>query len=254
MADTVKIPGIGPVKKTYVYVGIALAGGILLYAWWNYATSEEPSADYTEEDIDYAYRGGVDEYEGAIGSDFPGYQDLTPGTPKTNAQWTQQAIEMLTEVGYEGPTVAASLGKYLARLCMTSNQADIARQAVAMLGPPPSGDFTIRICTPDPAKPPPDQGSKGKDLKAPTGLTTWGFGSSPTRVALKWNKVKGADYYRVYRKGVAHNIGSSEDTLITLGGLRPNTKYRFHVRAVADDGRYGPRSSYKWVRTKKKRR
>jgi chitodextrinase len=70
-------------------------------------------------------------------------------------------------------------------------------------------------------------------------------------VPLKWNKVTGADYYRVYRHGISGNIGSSEDTQITIGGLKPNTSYTFTVRAVGDDGKLGPASSSKTVKTKK---
>lgn len=265
MAETVKIPGMGNVDKKWVYAGTAVVAGIVIYAYWSYSrrAAEEPTtSDYTGEAIDgtdyagtdYAYDGSVGEYTGATGSQPPVYTDTNP-LPSTNAEWATQAVDKLTDIGYEAVTASAAIGKYLARLDLTEAQADIVRQAVALLGPPPTGDFPIKVAPVTPTTPtdPPTTptGSKGANLPAPTGLTTWGNGPSRLTVPLKWNPVPGAAYYRVYRKGVAYNIGSSEDTQITIGGLQPNTSYTFHVRAMGDDGKYGPASATKTVKTKK---
>lgn len=265
MADQVKIPGIGQVDKKYVYIGGAVVAGIVVYAYWraNQAANSEPTtSDYTGEAIDgtdfggteYSYDGAVGEYTGATGSQPPVNVDTNP-LPSTNAEWATQAVDKLTDVGYDSITASAAIGKYLARLDLTEAQADIVRQAVALLGMPPSGDFPIKVApitptTPTPTNPTPTDPS-GASLAGPTGLTTWGNGASKQTVPLKWNPVPGADYYRVYRAGVAYNIGSSEDTQITIGGLKPNTSYTFHVRAVGQDGKYGAASAKKTVKTKK---
>ena len=260
MAETVKIPGMGNVDKKWVYAGTAVVAGIVIYAYWSYSRrAEEPTtSDYTGEAIDgtdylgtdYAYDGSVGEYTGATGSQPPVYKDTNP-LPSTNAEWATMAVDKLTDIGYEALTASAAIGKYLARLDLTEAQADVVRQAVALLGPPPTGDFPIKIApvTPTDPNPPTPTGSKGAELPAPTGLT--GTAISKTSVRLKWNPVPGAAYYRVYRKGVAYNIGSSEDTVIEVGGLQPNTSYTFHVRAMGDDGKYGPASATKTVKTKK---
>lgn len=263
MAAQVKIPGIGEVDKKYVYAGVAVIGGIVVYAYWNAkrnAAAEPTTSDYTGEAIDgeyvgtdYEYDGSVGGYTGATGSQPPVNVDTNP-LPSTNAEWATMAVDKLTDIGYDSITASAAIGKYLARLDLTEAQADIVRQAVALLGTPPSGDFPIKVApvtpTPIPNTPNPSTPS-GATLPAPTGLTTWGNGPSKMTVPLKWNAVPGADYYRVYRAGVSYNIGSSEDTQITIGGLKPNTSYTFHVRAVGEDGKYGPASAKKTVKTKK---
>lgn len=258
MTTDIKIPGIGPVDKKYVYAGGALVAGIVVYAYWNAsrsANAEPETSDYTgeaEDGSDYAYDDSVDEYTGATGSQPPVNVDTNP-LPSNNAEWTTQAIDKLTDIGYDGITVSIALGKYLARQDLTASQADIVRQATALLGNPPVGEYTIKVgesTTPPPTttNPPPVSGSS---LPAPTGLTTWGNGASRLTVPLKWNAVPGASYYRVYRSGVSENINSSQDTQTTIGGLQANKSYTFHVRAVGSDGKYGPKSATKTVKTKK---
>lgn len=262
MADTVKLPAIGQVDKKYVYAGVAVVAGIAIYAYWsaNRAANAEPTtSDYTGEaqdgseyfaGTDYAYDGGVSEYTGATGSQNPVYVDSNP-LPSTNAEWATMAVDKLTDIGYDALTASAAIGKYLARLDLSEAQADIVRQATALLGNPPSGEYPIKVAAPTPSTPTSQTPTpvSGEKLPAPTGLT--GTAVSKTSVRLKWNPVPGADYYRVYRKGVAYNIGSSEDTVIEVGGLQANTSYTFHVRAVGEDGKYGPASATKTVKTKK---
>lgn len=255
MAETVKIPGMGQVDKKWVYAGTAVVAGIVLYAYWVRSRNVEPTtSDYTGEDLegtDYGYDGSVGEYTGATGSQPPVYEDNNP-FPTTNAEWTIQAVDKLTDIGYEGITVSAALGKFLGRLDLTEAQADIVRQAVALLGPPPTGEYPIKVSAGDPVTPPtPKEPVSGTKLAAPTGLTTWGNGASRHSVPLKWNPVPDAVGYRVYRKGVAYNIGHSVDTQIQVGGLSANTSYTFHVRAMGSDGKYGPASASKTVKTKK---
>jgi hypothetical protein len=263
MATQVKVPGIGSVDKKYVYAGAAVTAGIVGYAYWRArnAAAEPTTSDYTSgEELatenayasgsDYAYDGGVSEYAGASGGGNVNV-DQNPA-PSTNAEWAQRAVESLSAVGVDTLAASAAIGRYIAGLTLTEAQADYIRQARALLGPLPGGDLAIKVAptqtTPTPNTP---GGTPSTTVAKVTGIKTWGNGPSRLTVPLTWNRVPGADYYRVYRKGVAYNIGSSEDNQITIGGLQPNTSYSFTVRAVADNGTLGPVSAAFTAKTKK---
>ncbi len=260
----VNVPGIGPVDKKYVYAGVAVTAGIVGFAYWRArnAASEPTTSDYTSgEELatenayasgsDYAYDGGVSEYSGATGSQTPVNQDYNPA-PSTNAEWAQRAVEALSAVGVETLAASAAIGRYIAGLTLTEAQADYIRQARALLGPLPSGDLAIKVAptqtTPTPNDPTPTPDATPGKV---TGLKTWGNGPSKLTVPLTWTKVPGAHSYRVYRKGVAYNVGTSLDNQTTIGGLTKNTTYTFYVAAVSQSGKIGPKSAGLTVKTKK---
>ncbi|WP_371591264.1 fibronectin type III domain-containing protein [Streptomyces sp. NBC_00470] len=62
-------------------------------------------------------------------------------------------------------------------------------------------------------------------------------------VTLTWGKVPNASGYRAYHNKSSNNVGSSVDGVITVSGLKPNTKYRWHVRATDNNGKVGPSSA-----------
>jgi hypothetical protein len=257
MAD-VKIPGIGNVDSKWVWAGGALVLGIAGYAWWRQgaaaaAEAAEESADYTtdaagEEVYPYGTAYATDY---AYDSAFPSYVPPSFGVnttvqstrPTTNSEWTQAAVEWLESVGTEANLASAAVARYLLRECLSSTQADIVRQAVAGLGPPPTGTFSIITCPAGPAAPPGGSPAAppGATLPGPGGLRK--IGASRTTLAMTWNTVAGAAGYRVYRAGVGTNVGASTDNHVTIGGLRPNTTYKIHVRAVGADGVYSQKSS-----------
>lgn len=80
-------------------------------------------------------------------------------------------------------------------------------------------------------------------LKAPTGVKV--IGTTRTTVTLRWNPVSGAQYYRVYRSGSSANVGATDavNHSITIGGLKPNTSYKFEVAADTVNNYPGPKSS-----------
>lgn len=259
LEGTVKLPGVGTVQKKYVVAGGGVVAAIVFYVWWNgrqgnagtagTAEAGEPVGDELLEDT-----------SGVPATDYvpPVVQNPPPvvdeqGVITNNAQWAQAAVAALTDVGVDTLAASAAVGRYLAGMALSPTAADIIRQAVALVGEPPVGEHPIKL-EPVTGTPPPvpgQTGSKGKALPAPTGLKTWGNGPSKQTVPLTWNKVTGADYYRIYRAGVAFNVGSSEDTQTTIGGLKAGTSYTFHVRAIGDDGAYGPASAKLTVKTKK---
>lgn len=258
---TVKIPGIGPVEKKYVYAGVAVVAGIVGYAYWQARQAPADSGVSAQADDSTGLEGdagdvgpGASDYVNPGGSQGSPIEVDNNPLPTSNAEWTRLALDYLTSNGYDFMTVSVALGKYLAHQSVTAAEADIIRTANAVLGAPPSGTYTITI-TPSTTAPP-TGGTGGSTTntalpKAPTGLKTWGNGPSRLTVPLQWNKVTNAVGYRVYRNGVSENVGHSVDTKITVGGLQPNTTYKFHVRAMNASGKTGPASGVLTVKTKK---
>lgn len=78
-------------------------------------------------------------------------------------------------------------------------------------------------------------------LKAPTGLKV----TKRTRssVSLSWTKTANASGYRVYNNKSSTNVGGTADGVITVTGLKANTKYRWHVRALDNNQKIGPPSA-----------
>lgn len=241
---TVKIPGIGPVEKKWVYIGGAFVVGIVGYAYWNKSRADaaEPEiADYTE-GPGYAMDSGVDEYVNPGGSQAPVEQDYNPA-PSNNIEWGQAAIEFLNDQGFEGGAIA--VGLYMTRQTLSSTQVNMIRAVHGAIGPPPQGDYPI-TGTPSTSTPKP---TPGKDLKQPTGLKL--TSRSRTAVALSWNRVTGATGYALYRVGVGQSVAHSADNSHSIVGLQPNSSYSVYVRAIGPDGAEGSRSTTLRVKTSK---
>lgn len=256
----VTIPGVGAVDKKYVYIGSAAVAGIVGYAYWsarqgNAGAAATPEAAAEDTDTDGLEPAGPGDYIPATDYSSPvsgdtGSSGSTPDTTTPvitdNVTWARAAVSALTDVGVDTLTASTAVGRYLAGLPLSASAADLVRQAQALVGVPPVGDHPIKlepVTTPNPSLP------SGSTLAGPGGLKV--TGKSKTTVSLAWNPVKGAEYYRLYRKGVSTNIGSSEDGKIKVGGLRPATAYTFHVRAVGHDGKYGKPSASVTVKTSK---
>lgn len=170
----------------------------------------------------------------------------------TNDEWGRAAILYLISQGKNPATATTAVTKYLAEQTISAEQMAMISSAIGSLGPPPT-----LINTPVDTGTGNTGGNTGGGtstvtLTAPKNLRTWGKGPSVLTVPLQWDAVAGASSYRVYRSGVAFNIGHSIDTKITIGGLRPGTSYTFHVRALDSKGKLGPSSASKTFKTKGK--
>lgn len=158
LSGSVNVPGIGDMKKSHVYgaVGVVTVG--VGYMYWRRAresadadpaAGEEPSAaegDYNTGGDPYGAPDGLDAYQNPAPATVNQYEPPDPDTlpPATNAAWTARAVEKLSEVGYDAKTVAAALGRFLAREAQANALGvEISRTALAMVGPPPSGVYTI---------------------------------------------------------------------------------------------------------------
>ena len=217
----VKLPGIGKVKKVYVYVGVGAVG--ILAAYIMYRRNQAASEDVTPEDANLGEGlvtgAGSDAYQGANAG---GSDSEQPGDdiPTTNTEWTQRAIEYFSwlEPGY----VANTIGKYLAKQGLTSEEADFIRQIWGVLGKPPEGPSTIVMSggtntpgtTPDPS--------------IPTGLKVTTVTASS--ISLDWTDSSDTTGYQVYRGSAL--VGSPTGSSYTDSGLASATSYTYTVKAV----------------------
>ena len=157
----------------------------------------------------------------------------TPTTFETNDQWGRAAILYLLSEGKNPNTSTLAIAKYIGEQSLTNEEQALVGLAIAKLGPPPY--LPVNPPAPPTTDPPttnPPPPPTTTPLTAPTGVKEWGSGPFAHVVALTWTPVSGASYYRVYREGVAYNVGSSEDNKIQIGGLTKGKVYRFRVRAV----------------------
>jgi hypothetical protein len=151
MAETVNLPGLGPVKSTYVWAGGAAIVGIAGYAWWQYSKNQQP-ADFVGASPDDF---GVTDYDSPLGSSGTNstvnVSQLDPAAIDTNAKWTIDAADKLSDRGYDSATVVAALGKYLQRKGLTEAEILIVQAAIAVSGPPPvGGPYPITNALPNP--------------------------------------------------------------------------------------------------------
>jgi fibronectin type 3 domain-containing protein len=74
--------------------------------------------------------------------------------------------------------------------------------------------------------------TKTVSMKAPTSLKASNVTKSS--VTLNWKAADSASFYRIYVNGVAR--GTSEDTVHTVGALKPGTKYKIQVKSDSTGG------------------
>lgn len=158
LQGTVSLPGIGEMKKAHVAAACGVAGGVVVFAYVRRArdsaaadpaAGEEPTAtegDYNAGGDPYGSLDGLDSYVNPAPALVGQYNPPDPETlpPATNAAWTSRAIDRLAEVGYDPKAVSAALGRYLSRTAPTSQtEVTIIQTALAVLGPPPSGTYSL---------------------------------------------------------------------------------------------------------------
>ncbi len=244
MSETgdVNVPKLGPMnKKVLAGVGVAAAG----FVGWRYYQSRKDAAAAAADTTDTTDPGFQDpgvlpSVSGAVdGSGLFGDGTTTVPTSTdygftgtTNDQWTQYVATQLSQSDQWSYTdILTALGAYLAGRPLSAIQQQIVQAAIAIGGHPPVGNPVVV------------SGGNTPITVAPTGVVA--TGSTSSTVTLSWQPVAGAAQYRVYRSGVANNVGGTNDatTHITIGGLSPNTSYTFYVAAETGNGVLGPRSA-----------
>jgi hypothetical protein len=224
-------------KKALVVVGVG-AAAYVAYRWYTSSGSDAPVTVTDSTDGDLAPTGVVGSNVG--GSENVGNSGNTGSDDiDTNNEWFNEAVERLSNGGWNAQAVQSALGEFLTGQSLDASEAAIVRAAVgAMGGYPPRGPMTIKETAG------PTDVSK---LPAPTGLKT--TGKTQTTVDLTWNLVPGAKQYRVYRSGASQNVAASVDNKARVAGLQPNKNYVFYVAAGLEGEKMGPRSTGLTVRT-----
>lgn len=231
MPDTLTVPGVGPVKKSWAGAGILILAGVLAVAYYRHsrnaaaaaagAAQPDPNAidpatglSYAEEaagiqagdlagaGTPYGDTSGIVGY-GANGQ--PVYADQVGYGPApvfvNNTAWAQAAQSYLTgQTGADAGTVAAALGAYLNGQPLTQAQASIVNQAIGFFGQPPQAGSngyppSLKMAEPQTG------GTGGSTGGASTGGgSSWSFprpsglavnSVSATGYRLKWNAVTG---------------------------------------------------------------
>lgn len=268
MAGTVKLPGVGPVKKPVVIAGVGILGGVLVYAYWKRSSAPaatatattdtsatDPSSGYVQDSTAAGYNMVYPSaYSGTAPYGYDMFGNPLPpptgagsnGVYTTNSDWATAAESSLESGGVSLSVSTLAISRVLGGLSVNSAQRDVFMQAIGLLGQPPQGypqPIKLTDSGSGPSTPP------GTVLPAPTGLKV--TKTDKYHVWLTWNKVTGADDYRIYRNGAATNIGGTHGTSIEVSGLSPNTTYHFHVRAVDSNGHIGAPSASVAGRTAK---
>lgn len=238
LQGNVDVPVVGKSKKWVVY---GVGGLAAVYVGWRWYQASQAESDgpapsdgmYTSPDLsDYGLStsGGATNVTGNNGSTVT--DGTNPNAVDSNSEWTQKAVELLGNAGYDGAVVYAALGEFLARRSLDSSEATIARAALAAAGQPPVGGpySVIEAAATGTATP-----------AAPTGLKVTKIGTN--YVNLAWTPVTGVSEYAVYRSDTGSMTVRASGSSTTIYGLKPYTAYSFQVAGVGSAGKIGPRSS-----------
>lgn len=225
MAETITLPGMGAVKREYVYIGAAGVAGFLAFAY--YRRRQAAQAAPTWADVDQSELVPDGDYSSPGGNSNIPPQDLTGDTIKTNAQWSQKATEILVNLGFDPGTVATALGVFFQREGLSAAQMDAVKAAHGQLGPPPEGG-------PWPIRSAPPTGDT-TELPAPQNLRV--TGATRNSIALAWDAVPGATSYQIEWEGETGKFHTRFDrtsgTTYTVSDMPlPDEDYQLNVRAI----------------------
>jgi hypothetical protein len=157
----------------------------------------------------------------------------------SNAAWAQAATAGLVSVGYDGPTVASALGKYLTEKPATPDEITIINTAIAEYGAAPVGALQV---IPAPAAGP----GAGIPVSAPTVSAGHVVSATTSSITFGFNQ-NGATkvHYNLTGAGLPAS-GKSQDANVsttsvqaTFTGLRKGTSYTLYVTPYNASGTGG---------------
>lgn len=211
---TTNVPGVGPVKRQWLFVGAAVVAVIVGYAYYKRRNRSGPSTVY-------------DPATGTPAADLGGYQNPAPTSPPSgvvddpnvisnNDEWSRVAVDRLVSAGWNAQYAATVIGKYLAGQQLTTEEADLIRAAYALAGYPPQ---MIAIVT---APPPPVEDDTPPDTNPPPPPNT---NVPPTKPARRYVIVvrftSPNPDWRSTLSGIAAHTGRSVGELAAWNGI-PN--------------------------------
>ena len=237
LSGTVNVPKIGKVKKVYFWGAVGIVG---LYVGWKWYSANAGAAG---DDITYETSGvagddvsasGVVGSGGASGNNPQYAGSTTDGTATdtvdTNGEWTQAATEWLANQGRDPVAVGAALGEFIDRKPLDDSEQAIARAAIAAFGMPPQDRPWTIIPQVAPTT-----------VAAPANLRKW-KDATTSRVAIQWDPVPGAMYYRIFKAGNNEAVGASSDTTAYVNAPA-NTTVSLQVAAMTTLNKQGPKSA-----------
>lgn len=251
--STVTVPGVGPVKAGYVYAGGGLVVALVGYSYWRRRGAAAPADQLVDQLPDDAgnpdVADGWGNVPGQTGNSTGGWVPDGDRDPATASEWTQQAIERMTSIGYDGQAVASAIGLWLGQQTVSANQADMIRTVKAIMPKVPGYDPEppIRVGLPTP----PDTGGGGTPPPSGTLPAPWLHHVIPSRTSaiMQWNLVPGAKGYRVWVNNTGRNVGKVSS--YNFSPLPAGTALDFRVAAIDSQDRLGPMSQTVRVTTKK---
>jgi hypothetical protein len=150
VTDTIDIPQLGPMKKSYVVVGGAAVAGIIGYAYYKHRQSSS-ALQQTGADAQYAVDQALTPGSTASGAT----QNSTVNTslagqlPTDNGTWLDVALDKANTNGINTAAMAAAIAKWEAHGLLTQDEANLVNQARAFVGedPPNGGPYPVNLTT-----------------------------------------------------------------------------------------------------------
>lgn len=265
---TVTIPGVGPVDQRWLYAGGAVVVAAVTWSYWRRDDGGDQLPEVEEQIPDGAggdVSDGWGNVPGKTGDSTGGWVPDGDRDPTTADEWTQEAIERMTAVGYDAQAVATAIGKWLGRQGLTPTEQEMIRTVKALMpavpGYSPEPPITPALPTPNPGTPPPTPTPKPPPnvtpkpnpppRPAPTPkpaippaprlhhVVRQGKGSG--RVVMQWSPANRATSYVVYYSGSGisgtRTVRGITQTSYTVTGLKPGRIYTFSVAAANSAGR-----------------
>jgi hypothetical protein len=270
MADTIKLPAIGEVKKGYVIAGVAIVAVIVAYAYFKHAvnasaastasgsstpTSSAPTSAVATSDIDpetgdpYGSLADQEALESLYGGSAVDTSDLGGGgvtttstgtvasasgtAITTNSAWLQNILDT-NETGYTNAQVIAAISAWFAGVQITTSDLTVIQTCEAIYSAPPQPLPAPNVSTTGTGGTGGGSGSSGTGtttkLAAPTGLEV--THKTATEVVVAWRPVSGASSYtfQITPKDASPHSIGNR-TSYNVGGLKKNTSYVAHVAA-----------------------
>lgn len=251
ISGTVKVPGLGDVKKVYLLGGVGVVAVIVAVAYYRHRNATPAATDVTTNPVTTTDTGydtgaggssggsnggsasgswpwGYDAAGNPIPAPVPGGTANPGGSITTNADWTSQAIALLEGGGVTDAVASGAITGVLGGVGVTSDQEAMFLRAVGVLGDPPQGyPRPIRLVSPPadpaPAPAPTPEPAPAPDTPAPTPAPA----KPPTATAGKKAPAKVTGL-----KAAAKTTTTVSLTWNSVPGARGYTVYRNGARII----------------------